>query len=73
MKTKITVLTLCAMLLALCSSVAAQQAAKSRIGYLDTKYATASGMRGPRGRVRQELTKLGWIEDMKEHHCDQKR
>jgi hypothetical protein len=59
MKTKITVLTLCAMLYALSVSAAdAQQAGKvSRIGFLDTS--TASGMAGLLEAFRQELNKLG--------------
>ena len=61
MKTKITVLTLCAMLLALCSSVAAQQTGKiPRIGYLDNS--TAAGIAVLLEAFRQELSKLGWIE-----------
>jgi putative tryptophan/tyrosine transport system substrate-binding protein len=52
---------LCAMLLALCSSVAAQQPAKvRRIGFLDTS--TASGSAVLVKAFLQELSKLGWIE-----------
>jgi putative ABC transport system substrate-binding protein len=61
MKKKLTVLALCAMLLALCYSASAQQAGKIfRIGFLDTS--TASGMAVPVEAFRQELSKLGWIE-----------
>ena len=61
MKRKITVLTLCVMLFALCLPVAAQQTSKvPRIGYLDTS--TASGSAVLLEAFRQELSKLGWIE-----------
>jgi hypothetical protein len=61
MKTKITVLTLCAMLFALCSSADAQQPGKIfRIGYLND--GTASGSAVLMDAFRQELSKLGWIE-----------
>jgi ABC-type uncharacterized transport system substrate-binding protein len=61
MKKKITFLTFCAMLLALCGSVAAQQTEKiARIGFLDAS--TASGMAVLVEAFRQELSKLGWIE-----------
>ena len=61
MKRKITVLTLCAMLFALCGSVDAQQTGKvARIGFLDGT--TASGMAVLLEPFRQELAKLGWIE-----------
>ena len=61
MKKKITVLTLCAMLLALCSSAHAQQPGKIfRIGFLDAS--TASGSAVLLDAFRQELRKLGWIE-----------
>jgi putative tryptophan/tyrosine transport system substrate-binding protein len=61
MKTKITVLTLCAMLFALCSFAQAQQTGKIfRIGFLDPS--TASGSAVLVDAFRQELTKLGWIE-----------
>jgi putative ABC transport system substrate-binding protein len=62
MKKKITVLTLCAMLFALCGSVEAQQTGKvSRIGYLDG--GTASGIATVLlDAFRHELGKLGWIE-----------
>jgi ABC-type uncharacterized transport system substrate-binding protein len=61
MKRKITVFALSAMLFALCSSAAAQQAGKIfRIGFLDPS--TASGMAGLLEVFRQELRKLGWIE-----------
>src|SRR5262245_28906799 len=58
---KITVLTLCALLSALCGSVNAQQTGKVfRIGFLDNS--TASGMAVLVAAFQQELTKLGWIE-----------
>jgi len=61
MKIKITVLTLCAMLFALCGSVGAQQTSKvPRIGYLDPS--TASGSAVLVEAFRQEMRKLGWIE-----------
>ena len=61
MKRKITVLTLCAALFALCGSVPAQQAGKIfRIGYLDNS--TASSVAVLLDTFRQELSKLGWIE-----------
>jgi putative tryptophan/tyrosine transport system substrate-binding protein len=61
MKKRITVLSLCAMLFALCVSANAQQTGKvARVGFLDTS--TASGMAGLLAAFRQELNKLGWIE-----------
>jgi putative ABC transport system substrate-binding protein len=61
MKRKITILTLSAMLFALCSSADAQQTGKVfRIGYLDNS--TASGIAVLLDAFRQELSKLGWIE-----------
>ena len=61
MKKKIAVLTLCAMLLALCDSADAQQTGKIfRIGFLDSS--TASGSAVLVDAFRQELSKLGWIE-----------
>jgi putative ABC transport system substrate-binding protein len=61
MNRKITVLALCAMLFALCSSASAQQTGKVlRIGFLDNS--TASGMAVLIDAFRQELSKLGWIE-----------
>jgi putative ABC transport system substrate-binding protein len=61
MKTKITVLTLCAMLFALCLPASAQQTGKVlRIGFLDNS--TASGSAVLVEAFRQELSKLGWIE-----------
>jgi ABC-type uncharacterized transport system substrate-binding protein len=61
MKKKITFLTLCAMLLALCSSAGAQQPGKIfRIGFLDNS--TASGIAVLAEAFRQELSNLGWIE-----------
>src|SRR5262247_3365012 len=61
MKKKITVLTLCAVLLALCSPANSEQAGKIfRIGYLDNS--TASGIAVLLDAFRHELGKLGWIE-----------
>ena len=61
MKKKITLLTLCAMLFALCGSVDAQQTGKvPRIGFLDNS--TASSMAVRLEAFRQELSELGWIE-----------
>ena len=61
MKKKITVLTLCATLFALCSSVDAQQTGKvARIGFLDDSTASSIAVRSD--AFRQELSKLGWIE-----------
>ena len=61
MKKKITFLTLCAMLFALCSAADAQQTGKIfRIGFLDPS--TASGSAVLVDAFRQELSKLGWIE-----------
>ena len=61
MKKEIIVLTLCAMLFALCFSVEAQQTGKvPRIGLLDPS--TASGSAVLWEAFRQELSKLGWIE-----------
>jgi len=61
MKRKITVLTLCALLFALCGSGDAQQAEKIfRIGFLDGS--TAAGSAVLLEAFRQELKKLGWIE-----------
>ena len=61
MKKSIAVLTFCAMLSALCSSTHAQQTGKIfRIGFLDNS--TASGMAVLVNALRQELSKLGWIE-----------
>jgi putative ABC transport system substrate-binding protein len=61
MKTKITVLTLCAMLFAPCLPVEAQQTGKIfRIGYLDSS--TSSGSMVLLDVFRQELDKLGWNE-----------
>src|SRR6058998_1718155 len=61
MTRKITVVTLCAMLLALCGSVDAQQAGKIvRIGFLDAS--TASGSAVLVDAFRQEMSKLGWTE-----------
>jgi len=64
MKKKFTVLTLCAIVLALCFSVHAQQPGKIfRIGFLDES--TASGSAVLVEAFRQELSKLGWIEGKK--------
>jgi putative tryptophan/tyrosine transport system substrate-binding protein len=61
MKTKITVLTLCAMLYALCWPIHAQQTEKMiRIGFLDPS--TASGMAVLVDAFRKELSKFGWNE-----------
>ena len=61
MKIKITFLSFCAMLFALCLSANAQQTGKVfRIGFLDTS--TASGTAVLLDVFRQELNKLGWIE-----------
>jgi putative ABC transport system substrate-binding protein len=61
MKKKITILTFCAILLALCLSAQAQQTAKIfRIGFLDPS--TASGSAVLVKAFLQELSKLGWIE-----------
>jgi len=61
MKKTFTFLTLCAIVLALCFSVHAQQAGKVfRIGYLESS--TASGSAVLAELFRQELSKLGWIE-----------
>jgi ABC-type uncharacterized transport system substrate-binding protein len=61
MKTKITVLTLCAMLYALCWPIHAQQTGKMiRIGFLDPS--TASGMAVLVDAFRKELSKFGWNE-----------
>ena len=61
MNRKITVLTLCCMLLALCFQVEAQQTGKVfRIGFLDPS--TATGNAVFLEAFRQELSKLGWIE-----------
>jgi ABC-type uncharacterized transport system substrate-binding protein len=61
MKKKITVLTLYALLYALCSSADAQQTGKiPRIGFLDAS--TASGIAVLLEAFRQEMSKLGWVE-----------
>jgi putative tryptophan/tyrosine transport system substrate-binding protein len=61
MKKKLTVLTLFALLFALCVPVQAQQTGKvHRIGFLDSS--TASGSAVLLEAFRQELNKLGWIE-----------
>ena len=61
MKKKITAITFCAMLFALSVPAEAQQAGKVlRIGFLDGS--TASGMAVLVEALRQELSKLGWIE-----------
>jgi hypothetical protein len=61
LKRKITVLTLCAMLVALSYSASAQQPGKIfRIGILDPS--TPSGSAVLWEAFRQELSMLGWIE-----------
>ena len=61
MKKKTAVLTLCAMLFALCAVAQAQHAVKMlRIGFLDGS--TASGSAVLLEAFRQEMRKLGWIE-----------
>jgi putative ABC transport system substrate-binding protein len=61
MNRKITVLTLCAMLFAVSYSASAQQPGKIfRIGFLDNS--TAFGSAVLVDTLRQELSKLGWIE-----------
>jgi putative tryptophan/tyrosine transport system substrate-binding protein len=61
MTEKIRVLTLCAMLFALCCSVDAQQTSKvPRIGFVDDS--TASSITVRLEAFLQELSKLGWIE-----------
>jgi putative ABC transport system substrate-binding protein len=59
MKIRITILTLCAMLFALCSSAEAQQPKKvPRIGYLSL----GSGLRANDEAFRQGLRELGYVE-----------
>ena len=61
MKKTITVLNLCALLFALCSSADAQQTGKvSPRRFPGCKH--CFWYRGPRDAFRQELSKLGWIE-----------
>ena len=61
MKKQITILTLCAMLFALCSSAQAQQPKKvPRIGYLSAYDAASESSRAE--GVQQALRKLGYIE-----------
>src|SRR5262245_22656848 len=61
MKRKITVLSLSAMLFALCGSVDAQQTGKIyRVGYLDLSTASGSAVRLE--AFWQEIRRLGWIE-----------
>src|SRR6266480_4668038 len=61
MKKKIIVLTLCALLFALCGSAEAQQAGKvAHIGFVDDS--TPSNIAVRLDMFRQELSKLGWIE-----------
>ena len=61
MKKKIAVLTLCAVLFALCGSVDAQQSEKIvRIGFLDDSFTSRIAVRWE--TLRQELSKLGWNE-----------
>jgi putative tryptophan/tyrosine transport system substrate-binding protein len=62
MKRKITVVTLCALLFALCHPTEAQQTGKiPRIGFLDVSTASGSAVLDVEA-FRQELPKLGWIE-----------
>jgi len=62
MKQKIPVFTLCALLFALCFPAEAQQTGKIfRIGFLDNS--TASSIADRLEAFRQELRKLGWIEE----------
>jgi putative tryptophan/tyrosine transport system substrate-binding protein len=61
MKRKITALTLCTLLFALCGSVDAQQAEKIfRIGFLDSSNASGSAVLVD--AFRHEMRKLGWTE-----------
>jgi putative tryptophan/tyrosine transport system substrate-binding protein len=61
MNRKITVLTLCAMLLALCPSAAAQQPTKTpRIGYIATAFPSSTPARIE--AFRQGLRELGYVE-----------
>ena len=61
MKRKITILTLCTMLSALCLPADAQQTGRIfRIGFLDNSI--ASGNAPLLAAFRQEMRKLGWIE-----------
>jgi putative ABC transport system substrate-binding protein len=60
-KRKLVSFALCALLFALCAAVEAQQTGKVfRIGILDPSTASGSAVR--REALRQELSKLGWIE-----------
>jgi putative ABC transport system substrate-binding protein len=62
MSKKIILFTLCSLLLTPCSGVEAQQTGKIfRIGFLDPS--TASGSAVLVDAFRQELSKLGWIEE----------
>jgi putative ABC transport system substrate-binding protein len=61
MRKKFFALALCAMLFALCGSADAQQTGKIfRIGYLDNSNANSQAVLVE--ALRQELSKLGWIE-----------
>jgi ABC-type uncharacterized transport system substrate-binding protein len=60
MKRKVTVLTLCAMFLALCVSEAQQPKKVPRIGYLTTSF--ASEVKGRVDAFRQGLRDLGYLE-----------
>jgi ABC-type uncharacterized transport system substrate-binding protein len=61
MKIKITVLTLCAMFLALCYSASAQQPKKVfRIGYLSTTGRASDSLRGE--GIRAALRELDYVE-----------
>src|SRR6266550_5352056 len=61
MRKQITVITLCAVVLALCVPTHAQQPTKiPRIGFLDSSNASGSAVLWD--AFRQEMSKLGWIE-----------
>jgi putative ABC transport system substrate-binding protein len=61
MRKPITVITLCAVVLALCVPTNAQQTGKvTRVGYVDSSTASDSTVR--REAFLQEMRKLGWIE-----------
>src|SRR5262245_49226127 len=60
MKKKITFLTLCAMLFALCCSAEAQQPKVPRIGFLSG--ASSSALAGRTEAFRQGLRDLGYVE-----------
>jgi putative ABC transport system substrate-binding protein len=61
MKTKTTIVALCAMLFALCVPASAQQPGKAaRIGYLDNS--SAAGSSEVLDAFRKQMTQLNWIE-----------